>query len=237
MYFTMKYSWSVWTPRATTPSNATVVWIHLDISTTTLSTQLIHWGTCCNVLSFLFASLATPAPAQSFYMSILTRNSLYSCPDVNCSANGLFYYQPIGFMTATSGDYVIQSNSTMETAGYIFNSTFSQIKDVSGVLMSDDDSSGYHQFLMTTSVRTMFNYTLIVTTYAANMTGPFSVSATGDPPLTFFALWGCSGKTEIDESLLTIVTSYWLTWCLLSLLRLQQCPWPTRAIAFTFLAD
>ena len=166
----------------------------------------IRWG---NVLSILFVSLASPAPARSFYTSALTRNSLYFCPGASCAANGLYYYKPIGFMTATSGDYVIQSNSTLDTYGYIFNSTVRQITGVSGALMSDDESGGNSQFLMTISVQAMFNYTLIATTFAANVTGPFSVSATGDPPLTFFALWGCSGKTEIDESLSCFCTVCW----------------------------
>ena len=143
----------------------------------------IRWG---NILSFWFASLASPAPARSFYASALTSNSLIFCRSGNCSVNRYFYYQPIGFTTTTSGDYDIRSNSSLDTYGYIFNSTVHQITGVSGAVMFDDDSGGYHQFRMTVSVRPMFNYTLIVTTYAANITGPFSISATGDPPLTFF---------------------------------------------------
>ena len=143
----------------------------------------ISWA---NVLSFLFASLASPAPAQSIYTSAMTSNSLTFCRSGNCSANRFFYYQPIGFMTTTSGYYDIRSNSTLDTLGYIFNSTVRQIANVSGALMSDDDSGGNRQFRMWISLLAMFNYTLFVTTYAVNITGSFSVSATGDPPLTFF---------------------------------------------------
>ena len=162
-----------------------------------------------NVLSFLFVSLAFPAPAGSYYTSTLTSNSLMFCRTWSCPVNRFYYYQPIGFMTTTSGNYNIQSNSSLDTLGYIFNSTVHQITGVSGALMFDDDSGEDSQFLMTISVQAMFNYTLIVTTYAANMTGPFSVSASGDPPLTFFTLWDCSGKTEIDESLSCLCTVCW----------------------------
>jgi hypothetical protein len=107
------------------------------------------------------------------------------CPDGDCSTNGLFYYQPIGFMTPTSGVYVIQSNSTLDTVGSIFNSTMRQITDLSVSVMDDDESGGNSQFLMTISLQAMFNYTLLVRTYFPNITGPFSVSARGDAMVTF----------------------------------------------------
>ena len=180
----------------------------------------IRWG---NLLSFLFVSLASPVPARSFYTSALTSNSLIFCRSGNCSANNSFYYQPIGFMTATSGEYDIRSNSSVDTVGYIFDSVVHQVTNVSGAILFDDESGGNYQFAMTISLRAMFNYTLIVTTYWANITGPFSVSAAGDPPLTFFALWLWRLKTETDKSLPTLFNFCWLTEDLLSLLLLHKC--------------
>ena len=200
----------------------------------------IRWG---NVLSFLFVSLATPVPTQSFYTSILTRNSSYFCLGGNCSAYGLHYYQSIGFMTATSGEYVIQSNSSLDTVGYIFNSTVRQTTDVSGALMSDDESGGNGQFLMRISLRAMFNYTLLVTTSLSNITGSFSVSGGGDPPINFFALWLWRLKTDtFAQSFYLLLTdmmflvaassasdcsvnlSYAYLLCLCSIVNLHRCP-------------
>ena len=117
----------------------------------------IRWG---NVLSFLFVSLASPVPARSFYTSALTSNSLIFCRSGDCSANNSFYYQPIGFMTATSGEYDIRSNSSVDTVGYIFDSVVHQVTNVSGAILFDDESGGNYQFAMTISLRAMFNYNL-----------------------------------------------------------------------------
>ena len=193
----------------------------------------IRWG---DVLSFLFASLASPAPTLSFYRSALTSNSLSFCRSGNCSANRLFSYQPIGFMTATSGTYDIRSNGTLDTVGYIFNYTVRQITSVNGAVMSDDQSGGSDQFSMTVSARAMFNYTLIVTTYDPIVIGPFSVIAAGDSPLTFFALWVWLLEKQIDESLSYLCTFCWFAVYLLSLLSVRLYPVSCYHMRFFFIS-
>jgi hypothetical protein len=85
-------------------------------------------------------------------------------------------HPPIGVRASVSGLYILQWNSTLDTAGYIFNSTLRQITDVSG---------GISQFLMMIALQAMFNYTLLVSTYSQNDTGPFSISARGHGMVTF----------------------------------------------------
>ena len=91
-------------------------------------------------------------------------------------------------MTLTSGVFNIQSNGSLDTFGYIFNTTLHQIGNPSEAVMSNDDGGGASQFLMTMYLQAMFNYTLVVTTYYPNVTGPFSVSVAGQASVTFFAL-------------------------------------------------
>ena len=91
-------------------------------------------------------------------------------------------------MTLTSGLFNIRSNSSLDTFGYIFNTTLHQIGNASGAVIFDDQSGGNNQFLITVYLQAMFNYTLIVTTYYPNNRGPFSVGAAGGAPVTFFAL-------------------------------------------------
>ena len=134
-----------------------------------------------------FSCLASPPPIQSFYTSALTNNSLRFCRTGSCTGS-LQYYQPIGFMTLTSGVFSIRSNGSLDSFGYIYNSTLHQLADASGAVMYNDDAPGSTQFLMKMSLQAMFNYTLVVTTYFPNVTGPFSVSATGRTPVYFSAL-------------------------------------------------
>ena len=91
-------------------------------------------------------------------------------------------------MTLASGLFNIRSNSSLDTFGIIFNTTVYQITNTSQVVMFNDDGGGASQFLMTIYLQAMFNYTLVVTAYYANVTGPFSVSASGNALVTFFPL-------------------------------------------------
>ena len=91
-------------------------------------------------------------------------------------------------MTLTSGLCLIQSNSSLDTYGYIFNTTVHQIANASGAVIFNDDGGGFFQFRMKMYLQAMFNYTLVFTTYYKNITGPFSVSAAGSASITFFPL-------------------------------------------------
>ena len=91
-------------------------------------------------------------------------------------------------MTLTSGNYVIQSNSSIDTYGYIFNSSVRQITNARGAFMFNDDNGGNRQFKMEIVLQSMINYTLVVTTFGRDITGPFSVIAYGTAPVSFFAL-------------------------------------------------
>ena len=91
-------------------------------------------------------------------------------------------------MTLTNGNYIIQSNGSTDTYGYIFNSTVHQISDASGAFMFNDDGGGNRQFKMATALQSMVNYTLVVTTFGRGITGTFSLIASGIAPVRFFAL-------------------------------------------------
>ena len=57
IYSTMKHFTSLCTRRATTPSDATVLWIHMDISTTILSIPHYRWGICWSSAMMLQAGI------------------------------------------------------------------------------------------------------------------------------------------------------------------------------------
>ena len=141
-------------------------------------------------VAFFYLSLASsPYSIQSFYTSALTSNSLTFCRVGTCASTIFFRYQPIGLMTTMAGLYAIRSNSSLDTVGFLFDTAVIQIADGSEAIRSNDDDGGDSQFLILMSLQAMFNYTLVVTTYNPNVTGPFLVSAGGNASVTFFALW------------------------------------------------
>jgi hypothetical protein len=94
-------------------------------------------------------------------------------------------------MASASGLYILQSISTFDTYGYIFNSTVRQNTNASGAVAFNDDGGGSGQFRIVFILEAMFNYTLVATTYSTNIRGPFLVRATGVLPIMFFALRVC----------------------------------------------
>ena len=158
------------------------------------------------VFSYLFlGSLASSV--ESLFESELTDNSLTICRTITCPTS-LYYYQLIAFMTVDSGLYMIQSNSSLDTFGYIFNSTVRQVTNVSDAFMFNDDGAGNSQFRMTLTLQAMLNYTLMVTTYNAGETGPFSVRAFGGSIVTFSSLWFWLEKNAMIETLIICFIAY-----------------------------
>ena len=62
--------------------------------------------------------------------------------------------------------------------GYLYTSSFSATNPTSNILVYNDDSGGFQQFsfLILLSVG---NYTLVATTFNANITGNFSIVVEG----------------------------------------------------------
>ena len=80
---------------------------------------------------------------------------------------------------STSGNYTIQSNSSIDTYGYIYNNTFNPANRTLNMLQSNDDGAGNTQFLLSLWLQTMTNYIVVATTYSAITTGSFFVIVQG----------------------------------------------------------
>ena len=126
-----------------------------------------------------------PPYIQSNYSSALTTASaLYSRPD-NQQNGVLFFYEQIQLQVATTGFYTILSNSSIDTEGYLYNSTFNWSLPDANLLVEDNDAGGDWQFMLNIMLISMKNYTLVVSTYWPTNTGEFSVIAYGPSEVTF----------------------------------------------------
>jgi hypothetical protein len=86
----------------------------------------------------------------------------------------------------TTGTYTFKSSSTIgDTYGYIYQGNFYPSYPSYNIVTQDDDGSGNRQFQLTATLRSDITYILVFTTYTPNLTGSFSISASG-PGYVFF---------------------------------------------------
>ena len=113
---------------------------------------------------------------SSRYSSALTRNS--GTLRLN-NSTAIFYYEAILITTSVSGNYTIQSNSTIDAYGYLYLNSFNANDMITNILAIDDDSGENGQFLISYTLQANGRYIVIMTTYFQNITAPFSIIVTG----------------------------------------------------------
>jgi hypothetical protein len=79
----------------------------------------------------------------------------------------------------TAGNYTFQSNSSIDLYGYFYKNSFNATNPSANEIASDDDSGGNLQFQFTVSLQPFVTYVLVVTTFIANVTGSYTISAVG----------------------------------------------------------
>ena len=102
-------------------------------------------------------------------------------------------------------------HSSMDTYGYIYDGSFNPAVPTNNLLALDDNSGGNYQFLFGNVFPSLANWILVVTTFSPNVTGAFSITATG-PAFLNFSRINASGKEsnylkvdlESNESLIDI---------------------------------
>jgi hypothetical protein len=114
----------------------------------------------------------------STHASALTYLSSTFCRVSFCS-RAKYYYQAIRMNVSKSGSYVVFSNSSIDTYGFIYNNHFNASSPTENLLMLNDDGPYGNQIQMIISLETTVDYILVVTTYRASMEGIFSVTGRG----------------------------------------------------------
>ncbi|CAF4212495.1 unnamed protein product [Adineta steineri] len=127
---------------------------------------------------------ANASKIDSFYSSNLTTTSPLFCDKGTCPKS-TYFYQSIQLNVSTTGSYTILSSSSINTYGYIYNSTFNSSSPTFNKFASDDDSGGSSQFMFTVTLQGMWKYILVVTTSGINVTGSFSLVTSGPGPVSY----------------------------------------------------
>jgi hypothetical protein len=127
---------------------------------------------------YSFLLLATTTLVTSNYSSLLGTGSDQFCRVGDCSES-VFYYQAFIFIVSTTGSYSFQSNSSMNTIGYIYSNSFNLANPSQNLLASTNDGAENGQFRFYLFLDASTKYFLIVTTNKPNVAGPFSVNVTG----------------------------------------------------------
>ncbi|CAF1088909.1 unnamed protein product [Adineta steineri] len=127
---------------------------------------------------------ANASKIDSFYSSNLTTTSPLFCDKGTCPKS-TYFYQSIQLNVSTTGSYTILSSSSINTYGYIYNSTFNSSSPTFNKIASDDDSGGSSQFMFNVTLQVMWKYILVVTTFSINVTGSFSLVTSGPGPVSY----------------------------------------------------
>jgi hypothetical protein len=138
------------------------------------------------MLIFVFHSVATPWSAQSTYSSAWTTESQSYCR-TSCEVSYYYYYEAIQVRVGTHGTFSLTSKSSIDTYGYLYNSSFDSFSPSLNLLLQDDEGGNNGQFKLTCFLEPDVIYILVATTFYPNATGLFSISASGSGSVTFSA--------------------------------------------------
>jgi hypothetical protein len=114
------------------------------------------------------------------------------CPVYPCW-NGLHNYRALKITVNTAGSYTIQSNSTLNTFGYLYNNTFDTTYPSVNVLQFNDNATSSGQFLLSMWLQPMFNYILVATTSLTVWQGDISIIVQG-PAAVNLSLTNATGQ-------------------------------------------
>ncbi len=95
-----------------------------------------------------------------------------------------FYYESIQVKVIETGYYAFQSDSKMDTYGYIYKNKFNPLNPLENLLSINDDGGSYFQFRLDVLLVVDMTYVLVVTTYDSRRTGEFSIAVFGNNTVT-----------------------------------------------------
>ena len=89
------------------------------------------------------------------------------------------YYETLELYVVENGLYVLWSESTISTAGYIYKNDFNSLKPSENLLLQHDGFCNEGQFKLMINLEMNIRYVLVVTTYRPNTMGNFSIFISG----------------------------------------------------------
>ncbi|CAF0761821.1 unnamed protein product [Adineta steineri] len=132
---------------------------------------------------FLLNSCDNSSIVQSIYSSVLTEKHLtYSRTGCDLSK---YYYEAIQMNVNESRYYSLNSNSSIDTYGYMYTGNFYPSGPSINSVRENGASFGEHKSGLRVFLQSTTANILVVTTYSPNITGRFSIIVSGINNVTF----------------------------------------------------
>jgi hypothetical protein len=129
-------------------------------------------------ISILFVHRVGTSPVlESRYSAALTANS--STYSLTVCGASRYFYEAIQVTVLENGCYSLKSNSSVNTIGFIYKDMFVPFAPREKLISKNDDRLNNGQYQLPIYLQTKTTYVLVVTTYSPNVTGTFSISASG----------------------------------------------------------
>jgi hypothetical protein len=132
-------------------------------------------------LVFIVVSTTTFSPI-SYYGNLPSSNLVFFRPSQN---DGYYYYEALRFTISVSGTYTFTSSSSIDTYGLLYNSPVDPSYSSQNLITYNDDSGSDRQFRITQYLVSGTTYVLIVTTYAPNVRGAYTLRTSGPQSISF----------------------------------------------------
>jgi hypothetical protein len=115
--------------------------------------------------------------------ALVVGDLLYARPN-QTTAN--YYCDPLQVIVNVTGNYTFQSNSSVDLTGFLYNNSFNPANASANVIAySNDAGTGTPQFQFAIVLNSDVVYLLVVTTFAPNITGSYTITASGPGNATF----------------------------------------------------
>jgi hypothetical protein len=126
-----------------------------------------------------------PDPVLSMYSSALTtKSSIYS----RFGGFDMYYYEAIMISVPETGYYLLGSNSSINTFGYLYSNSFNPLNIEKNLITGDDDKADDLQFLLQHEFKSTNIYILVVTTRDQLVLGSFSILSAGPKQVKFTSM-------------------------------------------------
>ncbi|CAF5034245.1 unnamed protein product, partial [Rotaria sp. Silwood1] len=124
------------------------------------------------------------------YSSAWTTNSRKFLRYRGRTAN--YYYETYQVNVSTAGYYRFKSSSSIDTYGYLYVNNFFPSSTSLNFLVEDDDTGSNAQFQFTLYLQPNTVYILVATAYYENITGSYTVIASGATRVTLIPVTNTS---------------------------------------------
>ncbi|CAF1172988.1 unnamed protein product [Adineta ricciae] len=95
-----------------------------------------------------------------------------------------YYYEAIEVNVIEDGSYSLSAKSPIKTAGYLYENKFNPFNRVFNQINKNNHDGRDNQFTLSFSLQKQITYILVVTTFSATETGPFTIIAIGPSKVT-----------------------------------------------------